>query len=284
MLNIYDTTFEECEVLNEKWNQFRHSRVPFIQEQSELEIYRCIKDNGKVVAGIEASIYGWNAVSIEELWVDESYRNRGFASALLKEVEEYARKKGCNLSHVETWDFQASGMYEKNGYVVFGISKENVGKYNDNFLSKRLEVEQTLSDIEIVVSTAEEAEFVSDELLNYNVSCVPIKEDSTFIHINKCIKIEGSIVGSLSTLFIRGWNIMIIDHLWFDEQFQNRGFATALFTEVEKAAVNQGGHVISVITYDFHAKDFYKKQGFEINGILENCPQGYNRYYMSKKL
>jgi len=37
-------------------------------------------------------------------------------------------------------------------------------------------------------------------------------------------------------------------------------------------------------TFDFQAKDFYTKQGYEVFGILDNCPEGHKRYYMKKNI
>jgi hypothetical protein len=37
-------------------------------------------------------------------------------------------------------------------------------------------------------------------------------------------------------------------------------------------------------TFDFQAKDFYLKQGYEIFGVLKDCPSGHKRYYMKKIL
>ena len=36
--------------------------------------------------------------------------------------------------------------------------------------------------------------------------------------------------------------------------------------------------------FDFQAKEFYEKNGFEVFGILENCPPGHTRYYMKKEI
>jgi len=33
-----------------------------------------------------------------------------------------------------------------------------------------------------------------------------------------------------------------------------------------------------------HSKDFYLKHGYEIFGVLDNCPKGHKRYYLKKTL
>ena len=35
---------------------------------------------------------------------------------------------------------------------------------------------------------------------------------------------------------------------------------------------------------NFQAKDFYIKHGYEVFGVLDDCPKGHKRYYMKKVL
>ena len=45
-------------------------------------------------------------------------------SKLLREVESEIREKGCTIIHLDTFDWQARGFYEKNGYSVFGTLED----------------------------------------------------------------------------------------------------------------------------------------------------------------
>ena len=45
-----------------------------------------------------------------------------------------------------------------------------------------------------------------------------------------------------------------------------------------------GAYLSHLDTFDFQAKDFYLKHGYEIFGTLENCPPNHNRYYLKKAL
>ena len=42
--------------------------------------------------------------------------------------------------------------------------------------------------------------------------------------------------------------------------------------------------LIHLDTFDFQAKDFYLKHGYEVFGVLDDCPKGHKRYYMKKVL
>jgi hypothetical protein len=54
--------------------------------------------------------------------------------------------------------------------------------------------------------------------------------------------------------------------------------------KVENDAIKLGANIAHLDTFDFQAKDFYIKQGYEIFGILEGCPIGHKRYYLFKHL
>ena len=54
--------------------------------------------------------------------------------------------------------------------------------------------------------------------------------------------------------------------------------------EVERAAAEAHCTLIHLDTFDFQAKDFYLRHGYEVFGVLEDCPEGHCRYYLKKRL
>src|SRR5262245_38839380 len=64
-----------------------------------------------------ATMWGW--LMIDSLWVSEDLRGQGLGRHLLAEAESIAVTRGCRGSWLGTFDFQARGFYERNGYVVF---------------------------------------------------------------------------------------------------------------------------------------------------------------------
>jgi len=137
-IKIHDATKEEGDYINHQLNNFNNSKVPYTQEPPYLSIHRCIKDGNEVVGGILSLIYRWNVLFIDKLWIKEDFRNKGYASALLKDVEETAIKMGCKLAHLDTYDFQARGLYEKLGYTVFGTLEDCPEGHNRYYMSKKL--------------------------------------------------------------------------------------------------------------------------------------------------
>lgn len=109
-------------VVNNGIIEYNLSKVPFTQEPAFISINRVIKGvNGEVLAGINSLLYCWSCLSVDVLWVKEEYRKEGYGSVLLNEVEKIAKEKGCNLVHLDTFDFQAKDFYLKHGYEIFGV-------------------------------------------------------------------------------------------------------------------------------------------------------------------
>lgn len=133
-------------------------------------------------------------------------------------------------------------------------------------------------------STREEAGIVDDGIVEYNKTQVPYTQEPTFIPINKVIKApNGDIMAGINTI-LYCWNCLYIDVLWVKHEYRKDGLGTALLNEVEAIAKEKGCKLIHLDTFDFQAKDFYEKHGFEIFGVLDDCPIEHKRYYMKKNI
>jgi len=79
-----------------------------------------VKDeNDEILAGLLGTTY-WRWLSIDELWVHESFRGMGYGRHLVERAEQESKIRDCTHSVVKTWSFQASGFYQKLGYQVVG--------------------------------------------------------------------------------------------------------------------------------------------------------------------
>ncbi len=85
--NIYSATQEEVKLIDNKIDEFNKSQVPFTQERVVIPKNYVIKDDGKIIAGINADIYYWGILYIGVLFVDEDQRGKQLGSALLRKVE-----------------------------------------------------------------------------------------------------------------------------------------------------------------------------------------------------
>ena len=91
----------------------------------------------RVVGGVVGHTFGgWLYVSL--LWVEESLRNKGNGSKLLRLVEKEAVKLGCKYAHVDTHSFEARPFFEKHGYKLFATLNNYPEGYSKHFLKKTL--------------------------------------------------------------------------------------------------------------------------------------------------
>jgi ribosomal protein S18 acetylase RimI-like enzyme len=66
--------------------------------------------------GIAAGFTWSGASELKQMWIDEAYRGRGYARALLNAFIVEACSRGVRRIWVASYDFQAPGLYEKAGF------------------------------------------------------------------------------------------------------------------------------------------------------------------------
>ncbi|RWA73757.1 GNAT family N-acetyltransferase [Mesorhizobium sp.] len=75
-----------------------------------------LRDEAGRAIGVAAG-YSWAGIAeLKLMWVEESYRGRGHAKALLNAFVAGAAARGARRIWVSTHDFQAPGLYEKAGF------------------------------------------------------------------------------------------------------------------------------------------------------------------------
>lgn len=135
-----------------------------------------------------------------------------------------------------------------------------------------------------IESTKKEIDFVEDRICEYNEANVPFELSIPRSKINRHIKDDnGNIIAGINCIYY-AWKCIYVDALWVKEEYRNTGLGSKLLREIEKTANEYGCNIIHLDTFDFQGKDFYIKQGYDIHGVLDNCPQGHKRYYMKKDI
>lgn len=130
----------------------------------------------------------------------------------------------------------------------------------------------------------DDADYIIDRLVEYNLAKVPAKQKVLFEKLDKKITDDNGriIAGCVARMYC--WNVTYIDTLWVDESYRGKGLGAKLLAEVECAAKEKGCYLIHLDTFDFQAKGFYEKQGYEVFGVLEDCPKDHCRYYLKKTI
>lgn len=133
--NIIHTKLRKNNIEKCKWlkdNVSEDINVSSIENSNFL-----VFDDNLLVGGAIGFIeYNWYFLDL--LYVDEEYRKRNIGTNLIKKIEKLAREKHLTGIRMETWDFQAKGFYEKNGYSVFAEIKNCPPGTIDYYLKKEL--------------------------------------------------------------------------------------------------------------------------------------------------
>ena len=90
------------------------------------------------------------------------------------------------------------------------------------------------------------------------------------------------IIGGLYAVDEYNW--LFIKYLVVPEALRGEGFGTRLMAEAERVARERDCAGIFLDTYDFQAKPFYLKLGFEQFGELEGDAQTPRRFFLKKLL
>ncbi|NJD59786.1 MAG: GNAT family N-acetyltransferase [Anaerolineales bacterium] len=80
------------------------------------------------------------------------------------------------------------------------------------------------------------------------------------------------------------WDWLFINLMWLPEALRGQGFGWQLLRAAEEEGRKRGATHAYLDTFSFQAPEFYKKNGYQVFGTLEDFPPGHQRYYLVKKL
>jgi GNAT superfamily N-acetyltransferase len=92
-----------------------------VGEEQEFAIF--MRDGERVVAGVSGSTWG-GCCQLHVVWVDDAWRGRGLAKALLSAAEVEAGRRGCRLLMGLTYDVLTAGFYDRLGWETVGVIED----------------------------------------------------------------------------------------------------------------------------------------------------------------
>ena len=108
-----------------------------------------IRNEAGQMIGVAAG-HTWSGTSeLKQMWIDEAYRGRGYARALLTAFVEEACGRGVRRIWVVSHDFQAPGMYEKAGFTRMAEFEGWPEGHTNVVLCKTLSSRETRIAIEV---------------------------------------------------------------------------------------------------------------------------------------
>lgn len=91
-----------------------------------------------------------------------------------------------------------------------------------------------------------------------------------------------AVVGGLHGRILYGW--LFIELLVVPEQARGQRMGSQLLDMAEDLARERGCVGVWLDTFDFQAPEFYRKQGYEQFGELDDYPPGHQRLFFKKRL
>lgn len=86
---------------------------------------------------------------------------------------------------------------------------------------------------------------------------------------------------------IYGWlwgECLEVDLVWVAEDVRGQGIGTRLMHTMEEAAVARGCRQVVLNTFSFQGPAFYVKLGYQVFGVIDGYPNGYQKVFLKKAL
>ncbi|KRD14500.1 GCN5 family acetyltransferase [Acidovorax sp. Root267] len=93
---------------------------------------------------------------------------------------------------------------------------------------------------------------------------------------------KDELLGGLRGFVFLQW--LNVELLFVDESARHQGLGRSLLATAEQKARELGAHSATLSTFEWQARGFYLKQGYEEFGHIDNYIQGFQLVYMKKVL
>lgn len=91
---------------------------------------------------------------------------------------------------------------------------------------------------------------------------------------------DGALMGGLYGATMWGW--LTVDGLWVAEAARGQGLGRRLLLAAEAEARTRGCRGAWLGTFDFQAREFYERLGYEVFGEVAEFPPGHVHYELRK--
>ncbi|MFW9993944.1 MAG: GNAT family N-acetyltransferase [Candidatus Odinarchaeota archaeon] len=247
---------------------------------------------GTIIGGVITSMVS-RVMHLEVLWVDRTYRGRGYGKDLVLQAERIGAEKGYTASQTWSFSFQAPGFYQSIGYKVLGIFDGYTDGITEYVLMKKLGIgqhvhgEQSSANKDgytITEDSSEEAmEILYDGLHEYVSEHVgELRRRNPEISIRLAVKKDGQVIGGLTGFTTL--KAMYIEVLWIDERYRGQGYGRELVKAAEDIAREKGCISGIIFALSFQSPGFFEKLGYGVFGVSDAYPDPLKQYFLKKKL
>ncbi|HMM20823.1 MAG TPA: GNAT family N-acetyltransferase [Selenomonadales bacterium] len=137
----------------------------------------------------------------------------------------------------------------------------------------------------ITEGSEDTAKYIMERIREYNLEQAPgdgpLAQETVYLALRNG---QGRVVGGINATLNLLWGRCHVDIFWIEERFRKGGYGTRLLQEVERRAKEKGCRLVQLDTFGFQAPGFYRKNGYEQFGVLEDFPPGHSQYFFKKWL
>lgn len=255
----------------------KYTEEELLEEKDHIQVVGITND--AVVATVVLVPEGLDC-KMQRVVVDENLVNKGIGSKMMIFCEDYARENKFNSIYCHARDTTVN-FYLRNRYIAEGdyFEEDTIPHLK---MRKVINLSpETIDNTDFTLHVGDK--IVDDRLFEYNKRCVPPTRKPEVIDKRFVIKKDDKVIAGIDAdIYI--WNILFVSVIFVDEDYRDQGLGAILLNKVESEAKTLGVKLSHLDTFDFQAKEFYEKHGYEVFGILDDCPEGHKRYYMRKLL
>ena len=133
-------------------------------------------------------------------------------------------------------------------------------------------------------SARKDSERIEKLVYDYYYQLIPVLDGFNREEELVCKKIvnkDGKIIAGCDA-YIYAWGGCYVDDMWVDENYRRQELGSHALQAVEKVAEEKGCHIIFLGTWDFQARPYYEKHGYQVFAALHDCPKGHTDYNLFK--
>jgi GNAT superfamily N-acetyltransferase len=140
-----------------------------------------------------------------------------------------------------------------------------------------------MTNITITTPTPEEVRSgeLGLKLRHYNYGFVGEYPEQQYIRLNARDE-NGRLLGGLRSFVFLYW--LNVEVLFVEEDARGAGLGSRLLAEAERQAIALGAKNVNVSTFQWQARPFYLKHGYEEFGRIDDYASGFYLAYMKKSL
>ena len=129
-------------------------------------------------------------------------------------------------------------------------------------------------------ATTADLDIVGKGLRAFNVAVIgePNEQPVHILLRDSTDSVVGGLIGHIK------WRWLYVAKLWLRDDFRGGGHGAGLLRAAEDLARSQGCIGAHLDTFEYQARPFYEKLGYELFGTLEGFPPGYRQYFLAKRL